>query len=178
MRDLGTLAGGSSSDGYGINNFGKVVGASDDGTGWRAFRYDGTPGSGGIMRELGSLGGNFSRADDINDAGFVVGSAERDTGSSVAALWRPDLSIIDLEAWLDAVNPAQGAYWRLDYALSVNDAGLIVGSGSHQDGYGSFVLDASSLVPEPAGLVLLALLTPMMLCRERCRQAVPSRRDV
>jgi probable HAF family extracellular repeat protein len=79
MHDLGTL-GGSGSRGYGINNAGQVTGnsllgaTSADPT--HAFRYDGTPGSGGVMRDLGTLGGTNSFGVDVNDAGQVAGFSE------------------------------------------------------------------------------------------------------
>src|SRR4029079_10366031 len=38
-----------------------------------AFRYTGTPGSGGVMADLGTLGGSESIGFDINTAGHVVG---------------------------------------------------------------------------------------------------------
>jgi probable HAF family extracellular repeat protein len=43
-----------------------------------AFRYDGTPGAGGIMRDLGTLGGLSSEAFAINDLGQVTGYAQSD----------------------------------------------------------------------------------------------------
>src|SRR5690242_8361979 len=77
MQDLGTLGGGYSAA-VAINNGGKVAGNSTtpSGTtcpnlpiaGCHAFLWDGT-----TMMDLGSLGGDFSNATDINPAGNVVG---------------------------------------------------------------------------------------------------------
>src|SRR5262249_8715219 len=66
--------------------------------------------------------------------------------------------MIDLNAWLDANNPTEGAKWILDSAWGINDAGLITGIGAYNDSPGSsgyegraFLLAASCLlVPGPA----------------------------
>ena len=78
MADLGTL-GGTDSRGYGINDAGQVAGESNPPTGdeaVHAFRYTGTPGSGGAMADLGTLGGTNSDGLGINDAGQVAGYAQ------------------------------------------------------------------------------------------------------
>lgn len=174
MVGLGTL-GGAASESSAINESGQIAGNSETPEGaYHAFRYTGTPGADGTMVDLGTLGGWSSYGIGINDAGFVVGRAQR-PGSyddDWAALWLTDAAntAVDLDAWLDEVNPNLGAYWELREARDINNNGLITGYGFYNDGPGgqsdgqrAFILDASSLIPEPntlalAGLAALALL--------------------
>jgi hypothetical protein len=72
--------------------------------------------------------------------------------------------MIDLDAWLDATDPAEGARWTLTQPLDISDTGWVTGNGGYDaDGDGpaqavnrAFLLDASSLtsVPEPAALTM------------------------
>ena len=73
IYNRGTLTYGATSVGYGINDAGQVAGPHGYG---RAFRYDGTPGSGGAMADLGTLGGAYSVGIGINASGQVTGYAE------------------------------------------------------------------------------------------------------
>lgn len=77
MTDIGTLAGVQSiltSSANAINASGQVVGVSDSGSlearTRAAFLY-----SGGVMRSLGVLEGNFSEATAINDSGEIAGNS-------------------------------------------------------------------------------------------------------
>ena len=90
IRDLGTL-GGLSSVGTAINNFGQVVGRSEiafrkgGSQNFRAFLWSSAEG----MRDLGSLPNrDFAQANDINDAGIVVGRTFLTSGASRATLWK------------------------------------------------------------------------------------------
>ena len=75
MQDLGTL-GGEESRAYGINNSREIVGWSDDASGVdRAFIYQD-----GYMKLLPVWSGS-SKANDINNAGQVVGSAHNGSAS-------------------------------------------------------------------------------------------------
>ena len=92
MNDLGTLPGATSSDAYGINNAGQVVGESYPvGTDYfHAFLY-----SDGVMTDLNDLlptdtGWVLRSASAINDAGQIVGSGTNPDGQSHAFLLSPD----------------------------------------------------------------------------------------
>lgn len=65
-----------------VNNQGQVVGYAETSGGTRAFVW-----SNGTMRFLGTLGGNSSRADAINEKGQVVGDSYAPNGLSHAFLW-------------------------------------------------------------------------------------------
>ena len=78
MADLGTLAAGFASYAFGINAAGQVTGYSGtvptDAI-EHAFLYSGTPGSGGHMIDLGTVGGSSSAGRAINVNGQVAGES-------------------------------------------------------------------------------------------------------
>jgi probable HAF family extracellular repeat protein len=89
-----------------------------------AFRYDGTPGSGGVMHDLGTLGGTNSIGLAVNDAGQVVGwSFTGDAG---------------FHAFLYTGTPGSGGIMRdlgtlggtESVGTAVNNAGQVVGWSS------------------------------------------------
>ncbi len=182
MEDLGTL-GGRFGLANAINDAGQVAGraaTTPDSYVEHAFRYTGTPGAGGSMVDLGTLGGTYSEALAINDAGFVVGAAQRPGDGNVwAVLWLTDAgnTAVDLDAWLDSVNLTLGAHWRLEGAEGINNSGLITGYGYYDDGpggltdgYRAYILDASTLIPEPSTCALLGLALVSLLLRRAGRQ--------
>ena len=187
MHDLGTF-GGTYSYGVAVNNAGQVTGYSafPKNSHYHAFRYDGTPGSGGVMHDLGTLGGTGSYAAAINDLGQIVGRSQTGNGTDHAFLYigTPGQGgmMIDLDAWLNANNPAEGAKWILDSAGDISNTGWITGNGRFDpDGPGgiaagprAYLLDASSLVPEPSSAALLGV-AGLALARRRGRTAHPPR---
>ena len=131
--DLGTLDGSPFSCANAINDAGAIIGHSGvaDGGIWvsRAVRWDG-----GVIQDLGSLGGNSSDALDINAHGHIVGTA--DVGSTQHAFLWQDGHMIDLN---DLIDPESG--WVLGEAHAINDAGQIVGSGVRNGATQAFLLD-------------------------------------
>lgn len=89
FKELGTL-GGTSSTARSINNFGEVVGMSQTATGaWRPFIY-----SQGAMIDLSQHILNSTLLEitelaDINDSGWIVGTASSPTQPSRAVLLKP-----------------------------------------------------------------------------------------
>jgi probable HAF family extracellular repeat protein len=133
MTDLGTL-GTNSSEAFGINDFGQIVGRSvtqdgtyayhgflltpedTDGNGApdRWFRDSNSDGKNDLMLDLGP----YSVANDVNNAGQVVGSSWDGGRNEYAVLWengvRTDLG-------------ALGGY--SSSATAINDAGQVAGTG-------------------------------------------------
>ena len=180
MADLGTLPGWTNSIGTAINDSGQVAGwiHNSDSVNAHAFLYTGTPGSGGSMADLSTLGGSGSIGEAINAFGQVAGYSYTTGNLTTHAFLYTgtpgiDGHMIDLNSWLDTHNPIDGAKWTLREASGLNDTGLITGTGVYHDGLGdsyrAFVLDASALVPEPAGLALLGIGAVALLSRWKRR---------
>lgn len=120
ITDLGTLVGGSSSEGQGINASGEVVGyGATTGGGAHAFLYS----AGHGLADLGTLGGQYSYGYGINDAGQAVGASIGADGVERAFLYENG-AMADLNTLIPA-----GSGWLLREARAINDSGQIAGNG-------------------------------------------------
>jgi hypothetical protein len=185
LGNLGTDSSGNTfSYAYAVNATGSTVGFAKKYSGLkdlgpRAVRWGA---SGTAATELGNLGtdsnGNTeSQAYVINTAGAAVGYAEKYSGGFDlgihAVLWGLNGAAIDLNTLID---PAASS-WTLTDALGISDTNWVTGIGRFDpDGAGPlgtynrlFLLDASSVVPEPAGLSLLPIAAMFRRRRRRDR---------
>jgi probable HAF family extracellular repeat protein len=118
--DLGTLSDGRSALATAINDNGQVVGWSDNPP--RAFLWEN-----GVMIDLGTLGGAYSRPTDINDAGQIVGQSTTAEGHWHPFLWS-DGVMTDLHPGAPNFNPYpsprvnnSGQVIWSDYPVGVSD---------------------------------------------------------
>lgn len=153
MTDLHSL--GTRSRAFAINDDDHVVGHFYTSGGATAFVHDGT-----AMSNLGTLGGNFSSARDINSIGQIVGYSSIFSGGPNHAFLFESGVMKDLNTLID---PALDI--TLDGAYGINDSGQIVASGTYSNSSSTrgFLLTATS-VPEPGslGLGLIAVITAVV----------------
>jgi uncharacterized membrane protein len=144
--------------GFNGNNANRMVGSATslDGSVSQAFASDGTTTT--LLNNLGTGGRGVANAINNVAINVLVGGTDTDTsagGSEHAAAWNwsgatPDVAPIDLNGRLVA-NP-EGM--TLVEALSINDAGFIVGYGIVGGAEHAFLL---APVPEPGTMSLLGL---------------------
>jgi len=102
-----------------INDAGQVVGGFVAADGTRHAFITGPDGMG--MRELGTLGGEYTEARGINNAGQVVGYSQTAEGTYHSFITGPDgMGMRDL-----------GSFWVV---AGVNDVGQVMGTSSTADG--------------------------------------------
>lgn len=127
--------------GKGINNLGQVAGyAADPATlASRAFMWDKTTG----LTDIGLLpGGFFSNAFAINDAGQVVGLADKPQGRGTVGVpiyYDKATGLVDLHELIDPADPLYGQV-QFDAGQDINNQGVIVANGVIGGKYHAFLL--------------------------------------
>lgn len=147
VTSLGGLQGSNSSEAYGINSGGDVVGDSGvgpaEGAPTHAFLY-----SHGVMTDLGTVPGDVdSTAYAINDKGEIVGYSVDAAGNGRAFLYDKG-AMYDLKTVIDASDPL-AAYVTLEEAVSISQNGYIAvnGADSRDSGENAGTWRAFLLVP-------------------------------
>jgi probable HAF family extracellular repeat protein len=153
MVGLGFLPGDLYSEAFGVSADGSmVVGTSSSGSSVHVFRWTSADG----MVGLGNLPGGFIPMGFSADGSVVVGYKTQGTGPSYTALyWTPEGGMRDLWDVLlsQGVDPAADGWSRLELGKALSaDGNTIVGDGIRNGQQEAFV----AVVPEPAGLALLA----------------------
>jgi probable HAF family extracellular repeat protein len=138
--------GGNSASANAVNDLGQIAGTAttNDGIYATVFGVD-TP-----AKSLGQLNPAFtsSQAYGINNAGLVVGSAQREYGSGRTSAFIYDLNastpvMLDLNTLIDCGSDVN-ARWDLAAAKAINNNGEILGYGSFGTAQKAFLLRPSA----------------------------------
>lgn len=103
-----------------INESNIIVGESDTSSGRHAVRFE----LDGSITDLGTLGGDWSRATDINENGDIVGQSKNAEGNWRAFVIHAGKSMVDLGT----------LGGKESSAVRINNKGQIVGSAQTADG--------------------------------------------
>jgi probable HAF family extracellular repeat protein len=143
-----------------VNDAGTIVGFQNPGSGSaRAAIFNGD----GTYTDLGALGLTDSSANDVNNAGVIVGDAfGEDTGGVFRAYGfvYQNGTMTDLMTLLPA-----GSGWSEIFEVNeINEFGQIVGAGLFNGEVRAFVMTP---VPEPGSVTVLAIAGAGLLARRR-----------
>jgi len=158
LIDLGGLSGGQWTAARAINDLGQMIlwGTPFGETRNQAVFWDGNLGSSVV--DLGTFGGGESWAFGLNDLGFVVGWAEKESGYYHAFVWngeeKTDLGTL-------------GGYYSSAYGI--NNQGAIAGHATDEFGLTHAVVWVP--VPEPETFLLGLLGGGMVALWSRCRKS-------
>ncbi|MBE9036723.1 DUF3466 family protein [aff. Roholtiella sp. LEGE 12411] len=164
MTSLNTILGDKgSSAASAINNVGDIAGSIYDYTGPFISSAFVLKSNGDDVIDLGSTipvpGTDVNlytgiAANDINDAGQVIGNGFFYRYTDGPFLWTSTTGVRNLNTLID---PSLG--WSLSTVEAINNKGQIVGTGTNQDGYGAaFLLTPRSAEPVPEPLTIGATL--------------------
>lgn len=176
--DLGRLANTTSSQAWGMNDRGAVVGDSMGATEAEDYAFIWT--NNGGMRALGALPdyghGSGSTAYDINNSGQVVGYSGT-YNSHIGFYWDEQTGMRRLDELLDTAGGYVGMV-ILD-AAAINDAGQIAAT-ARWNGATTAVLLTPVGVPEPASpaLILIVLLGMAVFRRQRAHRSRRHLQDI
>lgn len=142
VTDLGSFdASAPYTYGKGLNELGQVAGYSADPVSLasRAFVWDKKAG----MIDIGLLpGGFYSNGLAVNDAGQVVGIADKPAGRGTTNgpfYWDKATGIVDLATLVDPADPLYGQI-EFDAAQDINNNGVIVANGVRNGEYHGYLL--------------------------------------
>jgi probable HAF family extracellular repeat protein len=137
-----------------VNDADRVVGRFNS----RAFWWQA-----GSLVTLGTLGGAFSEANAINDAGQIVGRSTDASGAAAAFLYQEG-QMVDLNELVVGLS----GWERLEIAYDINESGQIVGIGKLKGGISDSEVFLLTPIPEPAvtGLFIVGTVV-FYYCRGR-----------